>query len=448
MAQKTIIRRRLQLDGVAKAIQLLATDPSSPDEGDLWYNTTSDEVKYYDGAAVQTLSAAGGAAYDPAAVAITGGTINGVTIGATDAAPGTFTAVNATNVTATSISGTSVSGASHTPTNLTVSGTSQHNGITNVADLNATGKINIAPNAGGVSANGDINYSSTNNRLEARVNGATKTLAHTDELAYPKNYMASQVPTFTSVTADRANQIDIADGIECLADDGSTLISTTSDLSAVLTTSGAGGLDTSTVAANTWYYPWVIADSSGTNPVTLLWSVQRKGSGTDPTLPSGYDLKRALPLALYTGVSTLSYPIYVAGGWPFNPEVRYAKTLDGNDHTRILFGGAATDLTAVSAANAVPPNCNLAEFFAKASEVSTTNETIKVYSVLPNTATTGAMAWFANLQGSGVNARSEAFFKAYTNDSQQIKYEWDGSSTNGQLELRVAAFTLDMQEVT
>jgi hypothetical protein len=37
-------------------IHQLATDPGSPVQGQIWYNSTTDELKYYDGAAVQIIA--------------------------------------------------------------------------------------------------------------------------------------------------------------------------------------------------------------------------------------------------------------------------------------------------------------------------------------------------------------------------------------------------------
>lgn len=53
-----------------------------------------------------------------------------------------------------------------------------------------------------------------------------------------------------------------------------------------ITTSGAGGLDTGSVAASTWYFHWVIF-SPTTNTASCLDSI----SSTTPTMPSGYTFK-------------------------------------------------------------------------------------------------------------------------------------------------------------
>ena len=52
--------------------------------------------------------------------------------------------------------------------------------------------------------------------------------------------------------------------------------------SVTITVAGAGGLDTGSEAANTWYYLWLIATSAGVVSAVL------STSSTAPTLPSGY----------------------------------------------------------------------------------------------------------------------------------------------------------------
>ena len=38
-------------------IPVLASDPSNPVEGEIWYNTTSDTLKFYDGSSNKTVTA-------------------------------------------------------------------------------------------------------------------------------------------------------------------------------------------------------------------------------------------------------------------------------------------------------------------------------------------------------------------------------------------------------
>jgi len=73
----------------------------------------------------------------------------------------------------------------------------------------------------------------------------------------------------------------------------------TGTLTADITVSGAGGLDTGSEAANTWYAVYVIGDSTGINTPNTLISV----SFTSPTLPSGYDKFRRVGWVRNNGTS-------------------------------------------------------------------------------------------------------------------------------------------------
>ena len=59
-----------------------------------------------------------------------------------------------------------------------------------------------------------------------------------------------------------------------------------SPVTADITVSGAGGLDTGVEAISTWYAVYVIADTSGVEPVDALLSL----TPISPTLPAGYDI--------------------------------------------------------------------------------------------------------------------------------------------------------------
>jgi len=58
------------------------------------------------------------------------------------------------------------------------------------------------------------------------------------------------------------------------------------NVSIVSTASGANGLDTGAIAANTWYYDWIIY-----NPTTVTVAGLRSLSATAPAMPSGYTYK-------------------------------------------------------------------------------------------------------------------------------------------------------------
>ena len=118
-----------------------------------------------------------------------------------------------------------------------------------------------------------------------------------------------------------------------------------------LTTSGAGGLDTGVEAAFTFYYVYVIADSSGVNPVAGLFSL----SSSSPTLPAGYDRFRRIG----TVRNNISGDLFdfVQYGNSNDREVYYD---DGAVNRNVLTGGAALAVTAVDLSAFVPPTSRLA----------------------------------------------------------------------------------------
>jgi hypothetical protein len=79
---------------------------------------------------------------------------------------------------------------------------------------------------------------------------------------------------------------------EVLAKDssGNPFLIQTLSVTVDITVTGANGLDTGSLAANTWYYLWVIAKSDGTK--AGMFST----SNTAPTMPSGYTYKALVGL--------------------------------------------------------------------------------------------------------------------------------------------------------
>jgi hypothetical protein len=73
-------------------------------------------------------------------------------------------------------------------------------------------------------------------------------------------------------------------------------------------TSGAGGLDTGSLANNTVYYEYVIAQAGGANPTGLM-----SLSATAPTLPSGYVMSARVGGGAITDASSHFYRIKQAG---------------------------------------------------------------------------------------------------------------------------------------
>jgi len=89
-------------------------------------------------------------------------------------------------------------------------------------------------------------------------------------------------------------QIDIAAGT-CKDSTNTITLTLSAGTTIDITDAGAGGLDTGTVANDTWYYIWLIYSTS-----TGLTDAMFSTSATSPTMPSGYDYKRRIRGAVLT----------------------------------------------------------------------------------------------------------------------------------------------------
>jgi hypothetical protein len=85
-----------------------------------------------------------------------------------------------------------------------------------------------------------------------------------------------------------------------------------------------GGLDTGTVANNTWYYVYAIY-----NPTTNVADYLLSASATSPTLPSGYIYSRFLCAEIAAAVRTNSSANILAMTW-HKRQCQYAAIIDGD----------------------------------------------------------------------------------------------------------------------
>lgn len=105
-----------------------------------------------------------------------------------------------------------------------------------------------------------------------------------------------------SISYVNTKTVEIAVNSSVKSSDNTTDIIVNSPLTCDLSTSGAGGLDTGTVAAGTSYHYYLIKDTS-TNQVALMASTVNEQAGGLITLPSGFDKKRQIKFSLITNAS-------------------------------------------------------------------------------------------------------------------------------------------------
>ncbi|NIM52734.1 MAG: hypothetical protein GTO22_26400 [Gemmatimonadales bacterium] len=116
--------------------------------------------------------------------------------------------------------------------------------------------------------------------------------------------------------------------------------------SGVLTGNMPADLDTGAEAADSWYAVFVIADSTGTNPVKVLFSL----SATAPTMPAGYDRFRRVGYVRNDGSSNF-YAFFQAGNGP-SRTIIYEEPVAT---LRVLTNGSATTFTNVDCSGFIPP---------------------------------------------------------------------------------------------
>lgn len=149
-----------------------------------------------------------------------------------------------------------------------------------------------------------------------------------------------------------ASQVQVALGRARSADDDFTIVLASAVIVDV-TVIGAGGLDTGAEAADTWYFVYVIADSTGTNPPTGLLSID----ATSPTLPSGYDECRRVGSVRNNSSSDFINFLQLA-----TDARRTYQYLDDEADRQVLTSGAAVVQTDVDVSMFVPPTTRFGRF--------------------------------------------------------------------------------------
>jgi hypothetical protein len=145
---------------------------------------------------------------------------------------------------------------------------------------------------------GDFGFDTDSGEYKGFRNGNEVIFQTSDHIAYPKGYLNGKSPTWASVAS-----ITIPTGLKARSSDDSANIEVTGSFNINLGISGTGGLDTGSESSNTWYYVYLIKRSSDGTVHGLFSTVNEAVSGAI-TLPSGYDLKRQLPLAVRNDASS------------------------------------------------------------------------------------------------------------------------------------------------
>jgi hypothetical protein len=150
--------------------------------------------------------------------------------------------------------------------------------LTTVASTASTAGFNIPVGTAPASpAEGDL--WNTADGLFCQAGGTTRQVAMTTMIA-PGGWSGLKVATLgvsNSTSVITANWVTLVSGA------GQAYVAKSVNVSPVITSAGANGLDTGTVAASSWYYVFIIYNPT-TQTIAGLFSL----SATAPTLPNGY----------------------------------------------------------------------------------------------------------------------------------------------------------------
>jgi hypothetical protein len=129
---------------------------------------------------------------------------------------------------------------------------------------------------------------------------------------------------------------------------------------------GAGGIDTGSLAPNSWYYIYVIGSSLNQKQPSALVSL----SATAPQLPLGYDCYRRVGVALTT--SPTAFIIL----WQEGTGKNRKYTIESS--SPVLNAGQQTTFTAFSLINGVPPLNSTTVTMTYSFSVETANNTFSL----------------------------------------------------------------------
>ncbi|MDH4379927.1 MAG: hypothetical protein QE263_08495 [Vampirovibrionales bacterium] len=234
---------------------------------------------------------------------------------------------------------------------------------TNTVDITTTGSGTLWVLADPPSPQtGQVWYSPVSNCFKSRLNSQTTNLITSSTAVPPQTFMSGSAIVYTN-----ANSITLPANLQAFDKTGVLLMALSSSQAVALNVSGANGLDTGTEAANTWYYLYLVGDTTGTNTPKGLFSLVNEAVTGSVTLPSGYNVKRQLPLALRNDASSNIVPFIQArlGDWVLYDGETSRTTAAGVVTVaaapyNLLAGGTAATFTAVSAATMVPAISRLA----------------------------------------------------------------------------------------
>jgi hypothetical protein len=229
----------------------------------------------------------------------------------------------------------------------------------------------------------------------------------------PRSGIQGARASWTSVSQVTIGESGVVSVVD--ADDGSESFGWTGAITGDITSSGAGGLDTGSEAADTWYAVWVIADSTNLNAVKVLLSA----SFTAPTMPDGYDLKR-LVWAVRNNASSDFFNFIQTG----TGTTRACWWNENSANVRPLVNGNATTWTDVDCSSYMPTFSDVGIFQVNF-ETGTAGATNDEVEIRPDGITSSTISVHP-----GFKSSVKAFYQVLcpVSSAQKIEYKCDDTA--------------------
>lgn len=419
-----------------------SSDPSTPSPGDFWYSSTNNQFE----GAVQIGTVSGATNASP--IVITTAANHGLTTGQTviiagvvgnTAANGSWT-ITVTSPTQFSLTGSTGNAAYTSGGTVSVIGTIpaippytvpypiRYHGsavpTSTVTSSAGTGTVTVS------SSSTTITFSTSQSGLAGAyittAGGQTRVIVSGSGTSWTVNSNFDASESTVSWSSTLCTSISLASLHERDSTNAAN-IDTTSSSSLALTSTGLGGLDTGSVAANTFYY--VYAVTNGFTVGLMASTVNESSSGSISNANYTYTYKRQLPIALLTNGGNGILPFYIRDGWPNRPVVVYnlpTTTYNSSSASTVYVGplnilsnGSATTFTAKTASQ-MPAISTQGLFF----HMNNTGAFALVKVRPTGTVHSGMVI--------GQSSYPTALFQMGTNSSQQIDYQ--SGSTGGNAE--------------
>lgn len=278
--------------------------------------------------------------------------------------------------------------------------------------------------------NGEIGYNATEQAFRVLINDTSKYLLHEGNPVLYQNGITGAPPLYTA-----SNAIGLKAGLRARNSTNATDIELANDISLSLDVSGVSGLDTGSKSANTWYYVYLVKRISN-GETGAVFSATNEAGGGSIVLPTGFNLKRQLPIAIRTDASSNILPFYVSAGWPYRPMIQYRLAIMPLNvapvagQPNVLDGGTSNSYTDISLANFVPPISTQAILRGGVYQISSSNR----YGYIRKKGSTADEFVVANLSGRTYTEYESEIIE--TDANQVIQYRMTDSASGMDLNVK------------